>query len=192
MENGLWYQNYYKIRKKVIALTNQYWIEDARGATLGYTKQKLLRIKEDIRIFNDATMTGELFRLQQEQVLDFCGNFAVVDSYTNTLVGKVRRNIMSGIAADEYLLFDPTGLQIGRVFEESGRGLMRKYLPGGALVPERVYVEFLGQPVGEIKQAFKLIGDEWTVDCSHIPPQFDRRILLGAMILMGMIERDRK
>lgn len=192
MHTSLWYQNNYRIRKKVLAFTNQYWIEDGGGKVVGYTKQKMLRVKEDIRIFSDASMNGELFRIQQEQVLDMWGNFAIVDSPTNAVVGRIRRSAMSGIAADEYLLFDAAGQQIGRVFENAGRGLARKYIPGGDLVPEKVCVEFLGRPVGEIKQAFRLVGDEWSVDCSNIPPQFDRRTLLGAVILMGMIERDRK
>jgi hypothetical protein len=53
-------------------------------------------------------------------------------------------------------------------------------------------VEFYGQPVTEIKQQFKVIGDVWEVDCSRLPQQFDRRTLISCMLLMGMIERDRK
>jgi len=60
------------------------------------------------------------------------------------------------------------------------------------LVPEKVVVEFFGQEVAEIKQQFKIIGDIWEVDCSRVPLQFDRRTLLASMLLMGMIERDRK
>jgi len=192
MSANIWYLDRYKIRKKVLALTNQYWIEDGRGSVVGYTKQKMLRMKEDIRIFNDPSMSAELFRIQQEQVLDMWGTFGIVDSASGALVGRIRRCAMSGISKDEYLLLDPSGQQIGRVFENTGRGLARKYLPGGNLVPEQVNVEFFGQPVGQIKQAFKLMGDEWDVDCSRIPPHLDRRTLLGAMIIMGMIERDRK
>jgi len=103
-----------------------------------------------------------------------------------------RQAISSGFYADEYLLLDTNGQVVGRVAERGGRGLLRKYVPGGSLVPEQLVVEFQGQPVAEIKQQFKIIGDIWEVDCSRIPPQFDRRVLLSAMLLMGMIERDRK
>ena len=190
---GLWYQNFYRIRKKVLAIANQYWIEDAQGRQLGYSRQKILRIKENIRIFSDDSMTTELFRIQQEQIMDMWGTFAVIDSATNTCVGKLRRQaISSGFYVDEYLLLDANGQVVGRVAERGGRGLLRKYVPGGSLVPEQLVVEFQGQPVAEIKQQFKIIGDLWEVDCSRIPPQFDRRVLLSAMLLMGMIERDRK
>jgi hypothetical protein len=121
------------------------------------------------------------------------GTFAVIDSATGTCIGKIRRQpLSSGFYVDEYMLLDAYGGAVGRVAERGGRGLARKYLPGGSLVPEQLVVEFRGQPVAEIKQQFKIIGDIWEVDCSRIPPQFDRRILLSAMLLMGMIERDRK
>ena len=191
--SGIWRQNYYRIRKKVVAIANQYRIEDANGSQIGYSRQKILRIKENIRVFSDDSMKSEVFRIQQEQIMDMWGTFAVIDSMTNTCVGKLRRQALSsGFYVDEYLILDPYGQMVGRVAEREKRGLARKYLPGGALVPEQLVVEFYGQPVAEIKQQFKIIGDIWEVDCSRLPPQFDRRVLLSAMLLMGMIERDRK
>lgn len=191
--NPIWYQNFYRIRKKVVAITNQYWIEDAGGGMLGYSKQKLLRIKESIRIFTDDSMSSELFRIQQEQVMDMWGTFAVVDSVTEAVVGKIRREALSsGVYKDAYVLMDAYGNAVGRVAERGGRGLARKYLPGGALVPEQLVVEFGGQQVAGIKQQFKVIGDMWEVDCSRLPARFDRRTLIATMLLMGMIERDRK
>jgi len=191
--SSVWYQNFYRIRKKVIAIANQYWIEDASGRQLGFSRQKIIRIKESIRIFADDSMTTEIFRIQQEQIMDMWGTFAVLDTATGAVIGKLRRQALkSGFYKDEYLLLDANGGQIGRVAERGGRGLARKYLPGGSLVPEQLVVEFYGQPVTEIKQQFKVIGDIWEVDCSRLPPQFDRRTLLSCMLLMGMIERDRK
>lgn len=191
--NPIWYQDFYRIRKKVLAITNQYWIEDAQGNSLGYSKQKLIRIKEDIRVFTDVSMSSELFRIKQEQVMDMWGTFAVIDSTTDAVVGKLRRQALSsGFYVDEYMLLDAYGNAVGRVAERSGRGLARKYVPLGNLVPEQLVVEFNGQQVAEIKQQFKVIGDIWEVDCSRLPASFDRRTLISTMLLMGMIERDRK
>jgi uncharacterized protein YxjI len=191
-QSPLWFQNFYRIRKKVLALTNQYWIENDANAMIGYTKQKMFAFKEDIRIFTDDSMTQELFRIKQTQILDIWGTFAVIDTPTNQVVGMIKRSISSALLEDEYYILDPYGRQIGKVMERTGRGLARKYVPLGNLIPEQVLVEFYGQTVAEIKQQFKIIGDIWEVDCSRVPPQVDRRVLLAGMILMGMIERDRK
>ena len=189
----IWHQNYYRIRKKVVAIANQYRIEDAKGSSLGYSRQKIIKIKESIKVFTDDSMTTELFRIQQEQIMDMWGTFAVIDSAMNTCVGKLQRQpLSSGFYKDEYLILDADGRKVGRVVERAGRGLLRKYVPGGSLVPEKMTVEFHGREVAEIKQQFKVIGDIWEVDCSRFPPQFDRRTLISCMLLMGMIERDRK
>ena len=189
----IWFQGYYRIRKKVLAIANQYWIEDASGASIGYARQKILAIKEKIPIFSDESMSQEIFRIQQDNLADMWGTFSVIDTATGACVGKLRREaISSGVVKDSYLLLDFLGNQVGKVYERTGRGLARKWIPGGELVPEKVYVEIYGKEVAEIKQQFKIIGDIWEVDCSRVPPQLDRRVLLGAMLLMGMIERDRK
>ncbi len=190
--SAIWFKNFYRIRKKVVAIANQYWIEDQDGNSLGYARMKLLKLKDDIRIYSDESMGTEEFMIKQQQTVDMWGTFDIVDTPSGVCVGKLKRRAMSAVGVDEYLILDPAGQRVGRVAESAGRGLTRKYISGGSLVPEHVAVEFYGREVAEIKQKFKVIGDIWEVDCSRIPPQFDRRVLLAAMLLMGMVERDRK
>ncbi|MDD1747415.1 MAG: hypothetical protein LUQ16_06615 [Methanomassiliicoccales archaeon] len=192
MEGNIWLQNQYRIKKKVVALTNQYWIEDWNGRELGYSRQKLLRIKEDIRIFTDASMSAEVFRIQQENVMNDWGTFSVIDSPTGLVVGKIRRSFASNYVWDEYQLLDANGNQFGKVAERAGRGLARKFVPFGGLVPEHMCLEVNGKLVCEIKQQFKIVGDTWEVDLSSMPDYLDRRIILAAMLMMGMVEREKK
>ena len=77
----------------------------------------------------------------------------------------------------------------GRLIEPTNRGLVRKYVPFGGLVPEQIKLEFYGKVVADIHQQFKIIGDIWEVDCGRLPDQFDRGTLLSAMLIMGMTER---
>src|SRR5437867_4711716 len=133
---SLWNLNFYRIRKKVLALTGQYWIEDQAGTQLAYSKQKLLRLKEDIRVYTDETMTRELFQIRQTQILDIWGTFAIVDTATNAVLGYIRRRALtSTFVADEWEMRDPYNNLVGEIKESTGRGLARKYLPGGGLIP---------------------------------------------------------
>ncbi|MBI4416076.1 MAG: hypothetical protein HY557_03735 [Euryarchaeota archaeon] len=186
---GLWFQNWYKIRKKVLALTNQYWIEDAQGRQLAYSKQKAFKIKEDIRVFTDERMAQELFRIQQLNWTDAWGEFGVVDTATNQSVGFVRRKALASIVRSEWEIYDQARQLMGGIYEQTGRALLRRFVPGGALVPQKVIVTLRDQPVATIDQQFKMIGDEWGINCQWAPPQFDRRVLLSCALLMGMIER---
>ncbi|MEM4729913.1 MAG: hypothetical protein QXH42_09185 [Thermoplasmata archaeon] len=190
---AIWYQNFYRIRKKVLAIGNKYWIEDSAGNILGFSKQKILTLKEDIRVYTDEKMAQELFRIQQTQILDIWGTFAVLDSASGAPLGYIKRKALtSTFAWDEWDVYDANNVLIGGIHEEEGRGLMRKYLPGGGLIPEKMTLKLQGVPVAEINQQFKIIGDIWELNCVNVPPHFDRRVLLGGLLLMGMIERERK
>ena len=187
----LWNQQYYKVRKKVASIATKYFIEDQKGNMLGFTKQKMMKLKEDIRIYSDKKMKHELFQIRQTQIVDAWGNYAVIDTPSGQCVGNIKRMAGKSMLASEYMLLDPQGQQVGRIFEEKGKGALRRFVPGGGLVPQSVKMEFGGQVCGEIKQKFKMVGDIWEADASCVPPNMDRRVLIGAMLMMSMIERKR-
>ena len=190
---NIWQQNYYRIRKKTLTVGNKYWIEDSNSNILGFCKQKILKLKEDIRIYTDENMTEELFSIKQEQILDVWGTFAVIDLHSGTKLGYIKRDIVSAFGKDTWEIYNMRDQLIGKISETSlGGALARKYMPGGALVPEKMTLELNGQPIAEINQKFKIIGDIWEMDCQRVPPDFDRRVLLSCILLMGTIERSRK
>lgn len=189
----IWYQDFYSIRKKVLTLWNKYWIEDRSGRILGFSKQKMFKLKEDIRIYSDESMSRELFNIRQTQILDIWGTFAVKDTTTGADLGFIKRKaLMSSFAWDEWDVLDANNRPVGGIHEDKGTGLVRKYVPFGALVPEKMTLKLNGVPVAQINQKFKIIGDIWELQCLNLPQNFDRRVLLGGLLLMGMIERSRK
>lgn len=188
-DGGLWFQNFYRIRKKVIALAQQYYIEDQAGRPLAYSRQKLFKFKEDIRVFADESMARELFRIQQLNWTDVWGEFAVVDSATNVKVGSIRRKALKSLIKGEWDLYDPHQRLFGQIKQETGRALIRRFVPMGQLVPDKLTVELSGQTVATIDQQFKVIGDIWEINAQWTPPNLDRRVLLACALLMGMIER---
>ena len=193
MNEAIWYQNYYRLRKKVLALTNKYWIEDKNGSMLGFSKQKPFKLKEDIRVYTDEKMKDELFQIKQTQIVDIWGTFAVRDSKTNEVLGYIKRKVvMSTFGWDEWSIYDRNKNLIGAIEERKGRGLARKYMPGGGLIPEKMTLYLNGQLVSEINQKFKIVGDIWELTVINMPPDFDRRVLLGGALLMAMIERRHK
>ncbi|MDO9537911.1 MAG: hypothetical protein Q7J68_06295 [Thermoplasmata archaeon] len=188
----IWTQNFYRIRKKVLTLWNKYWIEDQQGNILGFSKMKMFKLKEDIRIYTDESMTNELFSIQQQQILDIWGTFAVMDTQ-DCILGYIKRKALaSSFVRDEYEVYDGYNRLIGGIYEETGRGLVRKYVPLGGLVPQQMTMSLNGQTVATINQQFKIIGDTWELNCVAVPPYLDRRVLLACLLMMGMIERSRK
>ncbi len=191
--SGIWFQDFYRIKKKVLTIGEKYWIEDRNGRELGFSKQKLFKLKEDIRIYTDTSMSQELFKIKQKQIMDLWGTFMIIDSNTDTVLGYIKRQALkSSFAWDEWDVYDANDNLIGGIHESKGRGLARKYMPGGALIPERMTLKLGNEPVAEINQKFKIIGDIWELNCINVPSWFDRRVLLGGLILMAKIERKNK
>ena len=192
--SDIWKQNFYRIRKKTLTVGNKYWIEDGSGNILGFCKQKILKFKEDIRIYVDENSDDELFRIKQEQILDVEGNFAVIDIHTNTKLGYIKRDFVSSwLHKDKWEIYDSDKKLIGSICESStGWALARKHMPGGALMPEKMTLELNDKDVAEINQKFKVVGDIWEMNCLEIPTDFDRRVLLSCILLMGLIERKLK
>ena len=125
--------------------------------------------------------------------MDAWGKFNVIDSVTNTKLGYIKRHIISAFVKDTWEIYSTSDQIVGKIEEEStGRALARKFMPGGALVPEKMILKMDGQTLATINQDFKIIGDIWEMDCQMVPKNFDRRVLLACVILMGMIERRHK
>lgn len=186
---NLWNQNFYRIRRKILAMAQQYYVEDQQGNQIGYSKQAMFKLKEDIRVFASEQMVQELFRIQQTNWSDAWGQFAIVDSASGVPVGHVRRKALASMVRSEWEMYNATGQLVGGIYEKTGRALARRFVPMGALIPSKLEVTLQGQTVATIDQQFKVIGDLWDIHAQAFPPTADRRVLLASAILMGMIER---
>jgi uncharacterized protein YxjI len=186
---NLWNQNTYRIRRKVLAIAQQYFIEDQQGNQIGYSKQKMFKLKEDIRVFANEQMAHELFRIQQTNWSDAWGQFAIIDSASGQAVGHVRRKALASLIRSEWEMYNAASQLVGGIYEKTGRALARRFVPMGALIPTKLEVTLQGQIVATIDQQFKIIGDKWDINAQWLPPAVDRRVLISSAILMGMIER---
>jgi len=188
-----WDQNHYQLQQKVLAVAMQYRILDPSGGLVGYVKQKVLKLKEDIRIFADDSMQQEVLLIKQKQVLDFTGAFAVSDPATGQLVGYLKRKGLKSIMKDEWEILDAQGQIVGRIYEAGGlMTTLRRFISFLAFIPKTYNVELNGQIVSIFKQKFKAIGDIWDLDFSGDPNHdLDRRLGICGALMMSMVERNK-
>jgi uncharacterized protein YxjI len=104
---------------KLLALASQIYVRDADGLLLGYVKQKMFKLKEDINIFADEGQTRLLFNIKADRVLDFSANYRFTDS-AGSAVGAIKRKGMRSIWRAHYLIFDAAGNEVMNVHEENG------------------------------------------------------------------------
>lgn len=104
---------------KLIALASQIYVRDANGALLGYVKQKLLKLKEDINVYSDESMSSVRFNIKADRVLDFSANYRFTGP-GGSVLGSVKRKGMRSIWKAHYQIFNGAGAEVMQINEENG------------------------------------------------------------------------
>ena len=103
---------------KLLALASQIRITDANGRMIGYVKQKLFKLKEDIRVYTDDSQTNQIFSIRADRILDFSAKYNFTDSAGNPL-GSVRRRGMRSIWKAHYEIYDEREQLVMEIHEEN-------------------------------------------------------------------------
>ncbi|MBK7934354.1 MAG: hypothetical protein IPK01_12885 [Acidobacteria bacterium] len=108
-----------KLSFKLLAIASQIYVRDANGQLIGYVKQKLLKLKEDINVFADEQQTQHLYKIKADRVIDFSAKYNFSDA-TGRLLGSIKRKGMRSIFKAHYMIFDSNEIQTMEIHEENG------------------------------------------------------------------------
>ena len=81
--------NTYVIKKKLLKILGEefhIYIDD-QDVLIGYSEQKALKIKEDIRVFSDKSKSNKILNIKQRNVIDAYGRFDFTDPNTGESLG---------------------------------------------------------------------------------------------------------
>ena len=105
----------YTVRRKFLSFAGaKFHIYGPNDALVLYCKLKAFRLREDIRVYNDESLSQEVIRITTPQILDIGATYDVVDSINGESVGKLRRKGLKSILRDEWLLLDTAGNELGK------------------------------------------------------------------------------
>lgn len=107
-----------KLSFKLITLVSQIYISDSNGQLLGYVRQKLLKLKEDINVFADEQQTQHLYNIKADRVLDFSAKYNFTDNRGSN-VGAIKRKGMRSIFKAHYEIYSPSGVLAMEIHEEN-------------------------------------------------------------------------
>lgn len=103
---------------KLLALASQIYVNDANGALLGYVKQKMFKLKEDINIFADESQTHVLYNIKADRVLDFSARYTFRDGAGN-VIGSIKRQGMRSIWKANYEVANAADQVVYVIHEEN-------------------------------------------------------------------------
>lgn len=177
------------IKQKVLALGKKYYIYDSHGKLIGFVKQKLFKLKEDIRIFTDESMSHELLKIKQKNILDWSGTFKVKDPAAGK-IGFVGRKSWKSIMRDTWKVWDKDKRELATLKERGGTlAVLRRFISILQFVPKKYdFSDPHGTKFAEAVQKFKIIGDTWIVNISPVTT-VDKRLLVTAALMMDIIEQ---
>jgi uncharacterized protein YxjI len=179
----------YLLRRQVLALTGKFRIYDPNGNMVLFSQQKMFKLKEDIRIYADESMSQELLYIQARSIIDFSAAYEVIDSPSGQKVGVWRRKGLRSILRDEWELLDTQDRPQGLMFEDNmTQALLRRFLLGKWL-PQNYDILMGSVRRVDLKQRFNLLRYELDIDFSPDPArQMDPRLGLAAAILLATVE----
>ncbi len=99
-----------ELKFKIFALASEATVTDATGQVVLYVKQKAFRLKEDIRLFSDASQTRQLYTIKAEKVLAVNANYHFTDEEGMPL-GRIQRQGMKSLWKASYQIYDAHNLE---------------------------------------------------------------------------------
>jgi len=181
----------FTIRRKVFRLIGAgFEVYDSAERLVLFSEQKGFRLREDIRIYSDASKAEEVLSIQARNWVDFAAAYDVTDPTTGEKVGGLKRKGFRSLLRDQWIMMDPSDQDLGTIEEDSTMmATVRRFVPYGSFIPQKFVGTVNSQPVCEFRQHFNPIVQKITIDFS--PDQLnllDHRLGLAAGILLCAIE----
>ena len=104
---------------KILAIASQIYIRDAEGKLIGYVRQRLFKLKEDINIFADEKQSRLLYNVKADRVFDFSPRFNFTDA-RGVFLGSLNRRGMRSLWRADYGITDGSGSEVMQIREENG------------------------------------------------------------------------
>jgi len=80
-----------EFRFKILALASQIYVRDAGGTLVGYVRQKMFKLKEDVVVYGDAEQTRPLYRIRADRIIDIAAEYAITEAASGAPLGSVKR-----------------------------------------------------------------------------------------------------
>lgn len=179
----------YLIRRKIFRLLGgAFHVYAPSGELLFYSDMKRMKLREDIRIYTDQSMSQQILGIKARTMFDISTVYDVTDTTTGTRVGAIKRQGLKSLLRDTWILLDASDREIATIQEDSMlMALLRRFLSN--LIPQRYHCEANGNTVATFQQNFNPFVLKITVDFSHDRANLiDRRLGLAAGILLSAIE----
>ena len=174
----------YYLKRKILALADSFRIFDLSGNLNYFSKSKLFKLKEDIRIYTDEAQTQAAFTIKARQIIDFSAAYDIMDA-NGKKIGALKRKGWSSMVRDAWIFMDENDQEIGHLAEDSmTMALIRRFVAN--IIPQN-FSGFLGEEeVFEMRQRFNPFV--YTLDIKIKSPKINKIMVVAMAVLIAAID----
>lgn len=185
---------------KILALASQIYVRDADGALVGYVKQKMFKLREEIKVFKDESKSEVRYHINADRVLDFSARYL----FTNSLggrVGALKRQGMRSLWKADYDISNPEGVLVMKINEENGwvkviDALVGSvplvgYFSGYIFNPTYLVTRTDGTPVVRLVKEPAFLESRFTMHSVGEMTDSEEELVLLSCLTMVLLERAR-
>jgi hypothetical protein len=103
---------------KIGTLSNDFVIKDANEMTIGYVRQKMLKLVEEVQVYTDESRSELIYIIKANKWLDFSASYAFTDK-NGKEIGRVARKGWASLWKANYDIFDELQMKALFVREEN-------------------------------------------------------------------------
>ncbi|MBI1227316.1 MAG: hypothetical protein GC192_18940 [Bacteroidetes bacterium] len=185
---------------KISTLSNDFIAKDAMGIYLGFVRQKMLKLVDEVQVFTDETRSALKYTIKANKWIDFSATYTFTNAQ-GVEVGRIARKGWASIWRAHYEIFDENLQPDLVVREENGWvkvadaflreiplvGMLSGYLFNPAYIVSRPD----GTLVVRLKKEASFFGRRFTINkINEFEQGEEERIVLGLMMMI-LLERRR-
>ena len=186
---------------KITTLSSDFNVVDAHNRSIFYVRQKMFKLREEVKIFQDDTQSQPLYTIKANQWLDFSATYNFTNAAGQTL-GKIARKGLVSIFKAHYDIYDNNDQLSHTVREENPwvkvfdalidfvpfLGLLSGYL----FHPAYIVTDKTGKAIARLVKKPSLIGRRFELEklANFKSETEEESILLGLSMLL-LLESDR-
>lgn len=108
-----------RLHFKLIALAPRIKLTDAQGKELFYIEQKVLALKESVKVFNNEEEKDILYTMQANQVFDFGAKYNFTHAKTKEHIGAIQQEGIRSLFQASYLVFDKHDKHVYKIVQSN-------------------------------------------------------------------------
>jgi uncharacterized protein YxjI len=185
---------------KIGTLSNDFIAQDAAGNTIVYVRQKLLKLIEEVQVFNNESRSELMYTIRANRWIDFTATYTFTDSKSYE-IGRIVRKGWASLWKAHYDIYDEKQQLDMTVREENpwakvfdsmlGEIPILGMLTGYLFHPSYIVTRPNGSPVVRLKKETSFFGRRFSIDkLDEFESGEEQRVLLGLMMMI-LLERQR-